>query len=147
MANDFQFYSVLAGWSTWQWVFLNFSKNFWSFDTPYTPRCASTVLAENEIWNRLKQFLPVWRSTIYFSNSRSLEQPGLIIESLEYIARKVDFTITQFLNYLSKARIETGSEKNEIPFNLLALLLRWAVNNPNCIIRLFKREMFESHLN
>ena len=59
MANCFWFYSILAGWSTWQWVFLNFSQNFWSFDTPNTPGCASAVFAENEIWNRLKQFLPV----------------------------------------------------------------------------------------
>ena len=60
MANCFWFYSILAGWSTWQWVFLNFSQNFWSFDTPDTPRCASAVFAENEIWNRLKRFLLVW---------------------------------------------------------------------------------------
>ena len=53
MANGFWFYSILAGWSTWQWVFLNFSLNFWSFDTPDTPGCASAV-----IWNHcLKQ---VW---------------------------------------------------------------------------------------
>ena len=52
----------MAGWSTWQWVILNFSKNFWPFDTPDTPGCASAVFDENEIWNRLKQFLPVWRS-------------------------------------------------------------------------------------
>ena len=57
--NGFWFYSILAGWSTWQWVFLNFSQNFWSFDTPDTPGCASAVFAENEIWSRLKQFLPV----------------------------------------------------------------------------------------
>ena len=44
MANCFWFYSILAGWSTWQWVFLNFSQNFWSFDTPDTPGCASAVL-------------------------------------------------------------------------------------------------------
>ena len=49
--NGFWFYSILAGWSTWQWVFLNFSQNFWSFDTPDTPGCASAV-----IWNHcLKQ--------------------------------------------------------------------------------------------
>ena len=59
MANCFWFYSILAGWSTWQWVFLNFSQNFWSFDTPDTPGCASAVFAVNEIWNRLKRFLPV----------------------------------------------------------------------------------------
>ena len=59
MANCFWFYSILAGWSTWQLVFLNFSQNFWSFDIPDTPGCASAVFAENEIWNRLKQFLPV----------------------------------------------------------------------------------------
>ena len=29
MANCFWFYSILAGWSTWQWVFLNFSQKFW----------------------------------------------------------------------------------------------------------------------
>ena len=48
--NLFGFYSILAGWSTWQWVFLNFSQNFWSFDTNDTPGCASAV-----IWNHLKQ--------------------------------------------------------------------------------------------
>ena len=42
--NGFWFYSILAGWSTWQWVFLNFSLNFWSFDTPDTPGCASAVI-------------------------------------------------------------------------------------------------------
>ena len=50
--NGFWFYSILAGWSTWQWVFLNFSQNFWSFDTPDTPGCASAV-----IWNRFEPFL------------------------------------------------------------------------------------------
>ena len=29
--NGFWFYSSLAGCLTWQWVFLNFSINFWSF--------------------------------------------------------------------------------------------------------------------
>ena len=48
--NGFLFYSTLTGWSTWQWVFLNFSQNFWSFDTHDTPGCASAV-----IWNHLKQ--------------------------------------------------------------------------------------------
>ena len=72
--NGFWFYSISAGWSTWQWVFLNFSQNFWSFDTPDTSRCASAVFAENEIWNRLKQFLPVWirelnRKKMHFRNS------------------------------------------------------------------------------
>ena len=61
--NGFWFYSMMGGWSTWQWVFSNSSQNFWSFDTPDTPGCASAVFAdnqsENEIWNRLKQFLPV----------------------------------------------------------------------------------------
>ena len=49
----------LAGWLTWQLVFLNFSQNFWSFDTPDIPGSESAVFAEIEIWNRLKQFLPV----------------------------------------------------------------------------------------
>ena len=49
--NVVWFYSILAGLSTWQWVFSNFSQNFWSFDTPDTPGCASAV-----IWNHyLKQ--------------------------------------------------------------------------------------------
>ena len=48
--NGFWFYSILARWSTWQRVFLNFSQNFWSFDTHDTPGCASAV-----IWNHLKQ--------------------------------------------------------------------------------------------
>ena len=42
--NGFWFYSILAGWLTWQWVFLNFSQNFWSFDTHGTPGCASAVI-------------------------------------------------------------------------------------------------------
>ena len=50
MANCFWFYSILVGWSTWQWVFLNFSKKFWSFDNHDTHGCASAV-----IWNHLKQ--------------------------------------------------------------------------------------------
>ena len=50
--HGFWFYSILAGWSTWQWVFLNSSQNFWSFDTPDTPGCASAV-----IWNRFEPFL------------------------------------------------------------------------------------------
>ena len=49
--NGFWFYSILAGWSTWQWVFLNFSQNFWSFDTPDTPGFLSEV-----IWNRFEPF-------------------------------------------------------------------------------------------
>ena len=52
--NGFWFYSILAGWSTWQWVFLNFSQNFWSFDTLETPGSVSAVFAENEICYRLK---------------------------------------------------------------------------------------------
>ena len=71
--NGFLFYSILAGWSTWQWVFLNFSQNFWSFDTPDTPGCASVVFAENEIWNRLKQFLPVW----FYKKSREKQKNKL----------------------------------------------------------------------
>ena len=64
--NGFWFYSILAGWSTWQWVFLNFSQNFWSFDTLETPGSVSAVFAENEIWNRLKHFLPVWIGGVEF---------------------------------------------------------------------------------
>ena len=30
-------------------MFLNFSQNFWSFDTPDTPGCVSAVIAENPI--------------------------------------------------------------------------------------------------
>ena len=61
--NGFWFYSMMGGWSTWQWVVLDSSQFFWSFDTPETPGSVSVVFAdnwsENEIWNRLKQFLPV----------------------------------------------------------------------------------------
>ena len=53
MVNGFWFYSILAGWA-----FLNFSQTFWSYDNPDTPGGASVVFPENEIWNRLKQFLP-----------------------------------------------------------------------------------------
>ena len=42
---------------------LDSSKFIWSFDTPEIPGFVSTVFAdnqsENEIWKRLKQFLPV----------------------------------------------------------------------------------------
>ena len=66
--NGFWFYSILAGWSTWQWVFLNFSQNFWSFDTHDTPGCASTV-----IWNHLKQIWVIpptvrWQSSVFDKN-------------------------------------------------------------------------------
>ena len=68
--TGFWFYSMMGGWSTWQWVFSNSSQNFWSFDTPDTPGCASAVFAdnqsENEIWNRSKQFLPVCNSGSFF---------------------------------------------------------------------------------
>ena len=61
--NGLWFASMMGGWSAWQWVFLNSSQSFWSFDTPDIPGCASAVFAdnqsENEIWNRLKQFLLV----------------------------------------------------------------------------------------
>ena len=59
------FYSILAGWSTWQWVFLYFSQNFWSFDTLDTPGCASAV-----IWNHcLKQIwaIPPTVSSFFLS--------------------------------------------------------------------------------
>ena len=44
----------LTGWvtPTVQWVFMNVSQNIWSFDTPDTPGCSSTV-----IWNRFEPFL------------------------------------------------------------------------------------------
>ena len=61
--NGFWFYSMMGGWSTWQWVVFDSSQFFWSFDTPETPGSASVVFAdnqsENKIWNRVKQFLPV----------------------------------------------------------------------------------------
>ena len=66
--NGSWFYSMMGGWLTWQWVFLNSPINFWSFDTYDTPGCASVVFAdnqsENEIWNRLKHFLPVWHRAL-----------------------------------------------------------------------------------
>ena len=46
------FYSIFASWSTWKWVFLKFPQNFWSFDTPDIPGCASAV-----IWYRFEPFL------------------------------------------------------------------------------------------
>ena len=62
--NGFWFYSMMGGWSTWQWVVFNTSQFFWSFDTPETPGSASVVFADNQsetkIWNRMKQFLPVF---------------------------------------------------------------------------------------
>ena len=63
--NGFWFYSILAGWSTWQWVFLNFSQNFWSFDTPDTPGCASAV-----IWNRFEPFLLQW--SVFFTHDEGV---------------------------------------------------------------------------
>ena len=72
--NGFWFYSMMGGWSTWQWVFFNSSQNFWSFDTPDSPGCASAVFvdnqSENEIWNRSKQFLPVWHSNNLLHSSQ-----------------------------------------------------------------------------
>ena len=50
--NGIWFYSILAEWSTWKWVFLNFSQHFWSFNTPDTPGCMSAV-----IWNIFEPFL------------------------------------------------------------------------------------------
>ena len=48
----------------WGWVVWDSSQFFWSFDTHETPGSVSIVFAdnqsENEILNRLKQFLPVW---------------------------------------------------------------------------------------
>ena len=55
MANCFWFHSILAGWSTWQWVFLNFSQNFWSFDT-LTPLGVHPQWFEIT-WNRYERFL------------------------------------------------------------------------------------------
>ena len=44
-------FSLIRFWILLWNVFLNFSLNFWSFDTPDTPKCASAV-----IWNHcLKQ--------------------------------------------------------------------------------------------
>ena len=61
--NGFWFYSMMGGWSTWQWIVSDSSQFFWSSDTLETPGSVSAVFAdnqsENEIWNRLKQFLPV----------------------------------------------------------------------------------------
>ena len=70
MANCFcfWFYSMMGVWSTWQWVVLDSSQFFWSFDTPETPGSVSVVFAENEIWNRLKQFLPVCQGCLMKQN-------------------------------------------------------------------------------
>ena len=74
--NGFWFYSMMGGWSTLQWVFLYSSQFFWSFDTPETPQTpgsVSAVFAENEIWNRLKQFRPVHCSVRLYNLNSSLE--------------------------------------------------------------------------
>ena len=42
--NFFWFYSILAGWSTCQWVSLSFSINFWSFDTSEITRFFSSTI-------------------------------------------------------------------------------------------------------
>ena len=61
--NGFWFYSILAGWS---WVFLNFSQNCRSFDTPDTPGCASAV-----IWNHcLKQIVAIHPTVEYNSRKK-----------------------------------------------------------------------------
>ena len=101
--NGFWFYSILAGWSTWQWVFLNFSQNFWSFDTLETPGSVSAVFAENEIWNRLKQFLPVCISFIFHL------QPGpllhrLVLMCLHYWSVIRRFKLHQKLTYFGGLR-------------------------------------------
>ena len=75
MANCFWFYSMMGEWSTWQWVVLDFSQFSWSFDTPDTPGSVSVVFAENEIWNRLKQFLPVWNPDVKFNKTGSKKPP------------------------------------------------------------------------
>ena len=82
MANCFWFYSMMGEWWTWQWIVLDFSNIFWSFDTPETPGSVSVVFAENEIWNRLKQFLPVWDKVIWqvLQNFRLKKKEKLVIK-------------------------------------------------------------------
>ena len=82
MANCFWFYSMMGEWSTWQWVVLDFSQFFWYFDTPETPGSVSVVCAENEIWNRLKQFLSVWYT-----------QDSILSEFRSFFGRIRDFII------------------------------------------------------
>ena len=82
--NGFWFYSIMAGWSTWQWVFLNLSQNFWSFDTPDTPGCASAV-----IWNHCLKHTMVFDPRKYYleltySNEYTLGKLGRL-ETLPYI--------------------------------------------------------------
>ena len=79
--NGFWFYSILAGWSTWQWVFFNSSINWWSFDTPDTTGCASAV-----VWNRFETFLLKWNGCLirvsgvnkcYFQIKKTLLNQGI----------------------------------------------------------------------
>ena len=82
----FWLYSMMGGWSTWQWVVLDSSQFFWSFDTPETPGSVSVVFAdnqsENEIWNRLKQFLPVWGWVLPSLSPLMDAKGGLISEGI-----------------------------------------------------------------
>ena len=47
----------------------------WSFDTPETPGSVSVVFAENEIWNRLKQFLQVCIRKLFSQGIFTRENP------------------------------------------------------------------------
>ena len=108
------FYSILAGWSTWQWVFLNFSQNFWSFDTPDTPRCVSAV-----IWNRFDPFLLQWQlanklfdhiNKIYNQNSHILKM-RLILRLITFAAI-ISYCSISALNFINKCYKCTDPEKN-----------------------------------
>ena len=44
---------MMGGWSTWQWVVLDSSQFFSSFDTPETPRSVSVVFADNQSENEI----------------------------------------------------------------------------------------------
>ena len=74
--NGFWFYSILAGWSNWQWLFLKLSQKFWSFDTPDISGSASAM-----IWNRLQQFLSEWKSLSLFRSKVFFSLRFLIVEA------------------------------------------------------------------
>ena len=54
--NGFWFYSNMAGWLTWQWVFLNFSQ----ISGLLTPLGMHPQWFETTIWNRYEWFLLLW---------------------------------------------------------------------------------------
>ena len=111
----FLFYSLMDEWLTWQWVVLDFSQLFWSFDTPKTPGSVSPVFAKNEIWNRLKQFLPVciWISLHFQNYGRSIQTKKKVLiicttsQNLkEAVYKEVNHLVFFFICYSKKLHLK-----------------------------------------